>query len=393
MARPSLTPELRLLLECASDPSAGIVVGPDLRWERVVHLAAWHRLSPVVYVRLRGSPAPPAVLETLEAAYYETAARNLRLLAALDEILAGLDAAGIPAIVLKGAALVETVYADPALRPMSDLDVLVHPHDLAASVEVVRTLGYAETGQPLPPNHRHHPALIGPDGRVPVELHRFLTEEHTPGHFDLSGFWDRAQPGVRGPRHLVPAPEDLLAHLCMHFLANRVYRSEGALGQVRDIAEVVRRGIDWRLVEDETSRHGLGVPVYAGLLAAQKLLGAPVPGGILERGRPSGFDEVVVRQLLDRRVLSAQAWLPIEFLRRRKHPVRRLFPPRDQLSRRHAGRPSAFYLRRVVRAAAMAARALGSPTEAWTDLKLNRTLRRLQRSGGRAGSPADRQSR
>ncbi|HBX71099.1 MAG TPA: hypothetical protein DEH25_17405 [Chloroflexi bacterium] len=68
---------------------------------------------------------PAAVWKFLQTSYYKTAARNAVLLGELDRILAAFEAAKIPVIVLKGAALAQTVYPDPGLRPMGDLDLLI----------------------------------------------------------------------------------------------------------------------------------------------------------------------------------------------------------------------------------------------------------------------------
>src|SRR5262245_30090649 len=95
-------------------------------WDRTLDIAAWHRLSPILFRHLRSNDdVPRAVLETLERAYLENAARNAFLRDALERALQALAAADVPAMLLKGAALVETVYSDPAEREMLDLDILV----------------------------------------------------------------------------------------------------------------------------------------------------------------------------------------------------------------------------------------------------------------------------
>jgi hypothetical protein len=60
----------------------------------------------------------------------------------LEVVLAALTEAGLLTILLKGAALAYTLYPDPALRPMSDLDLLIHPQDLKQAVQVIQSMGY-----------------------------------------------------------------------------------------------------------------------------------------------------------------------------------------------------------------------------------------------------------
>ena len=87
----------------------------------------------------------------LEAQYFATAIRNALLATELASLLRGLRSIGTPAVVLKGAALVGTVYRNAALRPMRDIDLLVRPDDLPA----VETL-FEESGYTLDDGHRAH---------------------------------------------------------------------------------------------------------------------------------------------------------------------------------------------------------------------------------------------
>ena len=108
-----------------SDPAA-------LEWERIVASAARHELSPVLYscTKRQQLIVSPAAAESFRDAYLTSAARNLRLFKDLGQILGAAGDSGIGMVPLKGACLAETVYDDPALRPMSDLDLLVKPPDL-----------------------------------------------------------------------------------------------------------------------------------------------------------------------------------------------------------------------------------------------------------------------
>ena len=155
-------------------------------WEALAALAVRHRVAPLLHWQLKRSggiaKVPPAIAETLSRAMLR-AVRNFTLQdiahRTLDERL---REAGIPAIWLKGAALARTIYPDPALRPMGDLDVLV-PHDRCfAALDVLQREGYrlAALDQFRPSNHvprpekksNHHYELIGgPSDAVAVELH------------------------------------------------------------------------------------------------------------------------------------------------------------------------------------------------------------------------------
>jgi hypothetical protein len=60
----------------------------------------------------------------------------------LQAVLAGMTAAGVRPILLKGASLAQTHYSRPELRPRSDTDLMIASADRDASARVLLTLGY-----------------------------------------------------------------------------------------------------------------------------------------------------------------------------------------------------------------------------------------------------------
>ena len=59
---------------------------------------------------------------------------------------ATIEAAGIPTLALKGAALIHSLYSDLGQRPMNDLDILVPAGRAAEAAEVLRAEGYSWAG-------------------------------------------------------------------------------------------------------------------------------------------------------------------------------------------------------------------------------------------------------
>ncbi len=74
--------------------------------------------------------------------YWINAARFTLLRDRLEKILAQLQAAVIPVIVLKGALLAETLFASPGLRAMSDLDLLVRHDDFHRTLNHLAQMGW-----------------------------------------------------------------------------------------------------------------------------------------------------------------------------------------------------------------------------------------------------------
>src|SRR5262249_11472497 len=113
-------------------------------------------------------------------AYYLTLASSARTRHALDAVLDAAAAEGVPALPLKGPLLAFTVYPDPALRPMGDVDVAVPPGAAHAVAARLRNAGYAIHGEGrrrFDPHANHVIELVGPPGAPLVDLHVRLAHE------------------------------------------------------------------------------------------------------------------------------------------------------------------------------------------------------------------------
>lgn len=115
-------------------------------WDFLLCTAEAEGVAPLVYWLLQelgwSEWVPQCAVAALASSYYDTAACNALLYGELARILRLLHAANVPVVVLKGALLAATYYPDPALRPMADLDLLVHRDDVADAVELCRSCGY-----------------------------------------------------------------------------------------------------------------------------------------------------------------------------------------------------------------------------------------------------------
>lgn len=364
----------------------------DRDWGQTLRIADWHRLSPSLFSHLepRGD-APAAVHSALEKAYLASSARSLFLLKSRREIVDALDAAGVPALLLKGSALVETAYPDPALREMLDLDILVPTGQLAAASASLADLGYrpepAANGSDqgsvqLATDQHHGPALVGSERLLAVELHQHLTIAGEGRRFDIEDMWRRASPAGSGA-HLLPASDDLLLHVCLHFTRNRIggsYRNRhtgGALAQISDVARIVEGPVDWERLSASARSYGLGPRVFLALFAAREL-GVAIPPAVIDGLRPAGFDQRVGRRLVALRVLRDGDHLPARTLRWM------FAPSREVLSRGWSADPTApmslarAYMRR---ARAHAPHARSALTRPWTfvqDQRLNGQVRALE---------------
>jgi hypothetical protein len=106
--------------------------------------AGSHRLLPLYYRRVFARRTEDADHGRLRGVHRKSWYENLILRTRAEQLLVQLNARGIETILLKGGGLHTTVYAaEPTLRPLDDIDVMVRLRDAATAIQIVEELGYA----------------------------------------------------------------------------------------------------------------------------------------------------------------------------------------------------------------------------------------------------------
>lgn len=333
-----LSREERLLVACArlkltADIQQAVrqLLADGLDWELLLDKATWHRLSPLVSYHLTRQElsgfVPPMMLARLKRIRYASLARNILLQNELSLILSAFEQRGIRVIVLKGAAMLGSIYPDISLRPMNDLDILVAPRELHAANAIALNHGFAGrvdngTHHGTPVVRKHLPYLINQKKGIILEIHQHIVNSDSPYHFPLDIFWERAQPiEIAGTPALAFAPEDLLLHLGIKFLVDRRLSSNSALGQLCDITEVARKHgnrFNWDSVGELASEHGIAPGLSFVLYTCRQLLDLEIPDSAVQKMQPNAFDSAIANLFVRRRVLDTASWLPLDIAAPRK---------------------------------------------------------------------------
>lgn len=201
----------------AEGTHADMLTFSDQEWDDLSRLALEEGVGPWLYWTIKNQKLknllPARARSSLAGAYYQSAAHNQLLIVALRQITTAFHDAGIPIQPLKGAALAGTLYPNPAIRPMSDLDLLIKPADLVDALALLGQLGYHTQ------KITYHAVLIGgPGGDNPIELHWCLPD----GHAVPETWWARANDSDSGASLTVfncPfGPVEHLLYLSAHLL-------------------------------------------------------------------------------------------------------------------------------------------------------------------------------
>ncbi|HEY0607711.1 MAG TPA: nucleotidyltransferase family protein [Herpetosiphonaceae bacterium] len=272
-------------------------------WRALPAMAQADGVLPLLAWRLEQQGWPetmPADLKSaLRLAYYSAVAQSSLIHAELGRVLAAL-APITTVVVLKGAALGPTLYPAAALRPLSDIDLLVPEQDLAAATAALQALGYAEMPELTPGINQlveYHSRLQGgPRGSVTVELHWRLVagaaDWRSPAH---DWFWQQielwqSESDTPTVWQLTPA-----AHLL--YLAAHLVLQHGA-GQARLIwlydlhLLVTRHGehISWPATIAQAQHFHWTDALHTALRAAHDYFGTPLPKDLLSALEASTSD-------------------------------------------------------------------------------------------------------
>ena len=117
-------------------------------WPAVADLAVHHRVGPLLLRGIRASGVrvvDAAVERDLERRRRNVVLRGMRRLDAMRRAADGLDARGVPWLILKGLPLGQRLYGDPFTKISIDIDLLVPPDGFADAGRALRDLGWRRT--------------------------------------------------------------------------------------------------------------------------------------------------------------------------------------------------------------------------------------------------------
>jgi hypothetical protein len=198
----------------------------DQLWKQLAEETEYHGVTPLVapmLLALGTGAVPQAARRMLMALVSRHRRASAAREACVDRLLTAFDAAGLPMLMLKGAALAHTLYPSPELRPSVDIDILIDPVDEGTAADVVRRLGYAfATRSPSKfAGRAHHlPVATMSHAGFPValEIHRDAMSNDQSDSLTLPGLTEPPQVVDRGrrPPGLAFGHVDMLRHLARH---------------------------------------------------------------------------------------------------------------------------------------------------------------------------------
>lgn len=264
----------------------------EASWRQLLALAQIHGVAPLLFWRLAKadllSAIPSAIASAFKETYTQTLINNRRMQSVFQAVVGELSAAGIGVMPLKGLVLAHRYYGDLALRPMTDMDVLVRQEDVARAASALRRLGYhAADGMGSPSGFYAMTSATVAYARpqsLSIEIHwELFGRQAYRLALPAAAVWARSE-GLaifeQSVRYL--HPRDQIWYLSVHAaIEHRLQR----LIWLVDIARCINAlpaDWDWDRFAHETVIAGVALPVVATLAYCRAFLGVTAPGSVLE---------------------------------------------------------------------------------------------------------------
>ncbi len=345
--------QLITLLKRLQDPSDKISFpATPAAWEGLLQEAERNGLDSYLYHLLKThgllAQVPAEIIDLLRGKFIDSSLTHFKNRKVLKDILQRFEQMNIPVIVLKGGYLAEVVYAQPGLRGMGDLDILVHCDYLAPAAAALEHLGY----QTLDINRArdgwelfHHLPVFHHRQHIPVELHWRIERPNIKLDITFDDLAQQAMPfEMNGQKAYAPGVVDCLLHLCTHWGQHHLFLA--GLRPAVDVAEYVRHyesELDWDLFFATADRWGVSPIVDLCLQTADELIGCRLPAQVRSRWQSNRTDSELRHlaveltksrpEVLVRYPVNLQNLFVRSSLRGRvQQAVGRFFPSRGEMS-------------------------------------------------------------
>lgn len=246
--------------------------GENVNWQSLLYRAAKGGVAPLLYKNLiKGKHKiniPEEVEKKLSKHYFYSFTTNTRFQIEAGNIAALLSEKQIPIIALKGLALGDFLYQDTALRPMTDIDLLIPDSQIETALQVLLKNNYLQfvPKTSFTRNIRLNHQIPLKKGDINIELHRDILPAHHRFHVDIERFWHDTEK-LPGRLHYYSrfSLDNQLIHLCLH-LKHHININQFRLIWLIDIVYLLQKhakSLDWERFYATLEKSGITTPVVS----------------------------------------------------------------------------------------------------------------------------------
>jgi hypothetical protein len=257
-----------------------------VQWENLISLATKHGLLPILIHQVDRSTAstiPQSVRTHFQDVFKVQITRSQRLIKWLIELQQLFNQHEIELITLKGPVLTQRLYGELFLRPLSDLDVLIHPKDFPRCYQLLCQEGYQPAFQMDAQQQRW---ITRGDREFTfqyqkniLEIHWFIDEPWFFFPLNDQYFWDRLEwVSLSDQKVRALSVENMFLQLCFHGIRHRWER----LLWVADLVQFFQQfpDLDWMSFWKWGEKNHFQRIIAMGMILAQELGKVNLPGNL-----------------------------------------------------------------------------------------------------------------
>jgi len=297
----TIASEDQLLIQCSrvkmgneAIETASNLMQSQLDWSYILKTSIIQGVAPLFLAGLRQveriegleGVVPLGIIDELQRLYQNSGRRNERLFRVIRDVTKVFEQSGVQALGLKDIQLAREVYADIGLRPMGDIDILIHKKDYKKAAICLTTLGFSPLPDPDTPfilkyGSGQHFQRIVDDVWIDLQwnVHQLEYDIYREGSLDfkIDRMWRSAVPMAINDSHiLVPKPEDMLFHLCLH-LEGHGYSELILFCDIVELLRCYQGVLDWEYLAEITIKGGAESSIYHVLYLVKCLFNASIP--------------------------------------------------------------------------------------------------------------------
>lgn len=284
----------------------------EMNPDHLINISVKEGMAGLVYKNLEKSKCldyfSNAQRKKIQSLYHQTALFNLKLIYDLKKVLIRLNEKNIRVVLLQGIVLLQHVYKDVGLRPMTDIDLWVLKKDYISLVNILVSLDFKKDAV-YPNTFRKgstffdiHTHIMGADR---ISARRWLITK-SQGHI----YHDTLVMNVEGQEARCLSKPDQIIYLSLHALKHNVSR----LIWLADIKNLVTdwKSSDWEALVERSKELGQEKGVLYIFFLLKELPGFSLPeevSRLMEEKRFHILEKWVLKQKAKKGYLPD--WAPL----------------------------------------------------------------------------------
>ncbi len=280
-------------------------------WNKVIEVSNRQQILPFLYYNLTKFDIqyiiPQDIFVVIKNYYYANLKRNLRIEKEMLLILESANRHGIGIIPLKGFSLTQTLYNNPGLRIMADVDILIKKDALQEIKNILIQLGYQENVGVTSKNHHNeyrHMAVflktLSSNLYLTIEIHGILAYAR-PYEIRIPYLWERTyEKTINGQKLLFLSQEDTFLSLALHLRSHTRCLTLKFIVDIAELLNIYGDKLDWLYIAETARNNHITISAYLPLYLAKELLNANVSPKILNKFRPNIIKVALIRLIVNK---------------------------------------------------------------------------------------------